>query len=161
MPFEPLQTDEPLEGPAPKVRDLDSVMLAGCSTFVTTSILGYLLAIWPFFAIPNTHLAVNLGVACAAGMLPALVLTILATRRIGLAGACGGLSGAMACGIFLFLRMDQLMLGFTVRDLPRPDYPPSWAWIVPLAYVVITLVVGIVFLPKDTFADEPLAPPSR
>lgn len=161
MPFEPLQTDEQLDHVPPRVKDLDSVMLAGCSTFVTTSILGYLLTVWPFFAVADTHLTVNLAVACASGMIPALILTLVATRKVGLPGACGGLGGAMASGIFLFLRLDQLMLGLTVRDLPRPDFPPAWAWIVPIAYVVLTLVLGIIFLPKDTFSDEPLPPNSQ
>lgn len=155
MPFEPLQTDERLDNAGPKPRDVDQVMLTGCSTFVAASIIGYLLAVWPFFTVPETHLARNLAAACGFGMTPALILTGFATRRFGLPGACGGLGGAMAAGIFLYLRMDQIMLGLTVRDLPRPDYPAAWAWIVPTAYVVATVAVGALLLPRDTFADEP------
>jgi len=128
---------------------------------VETSLIGYVLAVWPFFAVPETHLARNLTTACAFGMVPALVLTAFSTRRFGLPGACGGLGVAMATGVFLYLRMDQIMLGFTVRDLPRPDYPSTWAWIVPSAYVVATVAVGLLLLPRDTFSDEPPARSDR
>lgn len=161
MPFEPLRTDEKIEGPPPKERDMDSQMLFGCSAFVAMSLMSYFLAVWPFFVLPDTHLLLGLAVSCAAGMVPALAFGAFGTRKFGLAGMCGHLGGAMATAVFLFLRLEQMMLGNTVQQLPRPEYPSSWVWMVPTVYVLAALLLGIVLLPKGQIGDEPNAPPSR
>lgn len=145
MPFEPLRTDERLETPV-RERDFDTHMLFGCGSFVVASFATYALGAWPFFALPNTHLIGALGVACAAGLLPALAFGAFASRRAGLAGACGFVGGAMAVAVFLFLRMEQVMMGYDMRDLPLPEYPRTWGWMLPAAWMVAAALVAGAFV---------------
>ncbi len=155
MPFEPLQTDEKREGPLKAERDFDAQMLAGCAAFVGTSIITYLLGVWPYFALPATNKLLTLGLASLCGLVPAAIFGSTITRKTGLPGACGFLGGAMAIGIFLFLRLQQVMLARQIKDLPQPEYPASWTWIVPLAWLLICLGLIAFFMPKGQFADEP------
>lgn len=161
LPFEPLKTDEKLDEKVRPERDMDTQMLFGCGSFVFVSIVSYLLAAWPMFVIANTHLLVEFGVALAAGLIPSLVLGAVATRKTGLPGACGFVGGAMATAIFLFLRLEQLMLGYSVREIPQPEYPRSWMWIVPTAWVVLAVLVAVLLLPKREFRDEASEPSRR
>ncbi|MBX7132922.1 MAG: hypothetical protein K1X67_09630 [Fimbriimonadaceae bacterium] len=161
MPFEPLQTDEKLTSKAKPERDMDSQMIFGCSSFVFVSIMSYILAVWPMFVVQDTHTLVNLGVALAAGLLPASIFGGVATRKTGLPGACGFVGGAMAMAIFLFLRLEQLMLGYSRNDIPQPEYPRSWVWLVPLIWLVAAILVALVLLPKREFLDESETTPSR
>lgn len=155
MPFEPLQTDEKLPAKVKPERDMDSQMIFGCSSFVFVSLMSYILAVWPMFVIQGTHTLVNLAVALGAGLIPATILGGIATRKTGLPGACGFVGGAMAMAIFLFLRLEQLMLGYSRNDIPQPEYPRSWVWLVPLVWLVAAVLVAIVLLPKREFLDEP------
>jgi hypothetical protein len=154
VPFEPLQTDEKLEEKVRPERDMDTQMLFGCGSFVFVSIVSYALAAWPMFVVPNTHLLVDFGIALAAGLIPASILGVVAIRKTGLAGACGFVGGAMATAIFLFLRLEQLMLGYSVREIPRPEYPRSWMWIVPTAWVIAAILLAVIFLPRRELHDE-------
>lgn len=161
MPFEPLRTDEKVAEKVKGPADMDSVMLFGCTSFVFVSVLSYALGVWPMFVIPETHRLANLGMALGVGLLPATILGIVATRKTGLPGACGFVGGAMAIGIFLFLRLEQLMLGYYRNDLPQPEYPKSWMWLVPVAWLVAALIVAIIFMPKGEFGDEKESSSSR
>jgi len=55
MAFEPLQTDEKLDVPEQTAQDMDKQMLFGCSGFLISSVVGYLLTIWPFIAFQKTE----------------------------------------------------------------------------------------------------------
>lgn len=161
MPFDPLQTDEKLDQPAAKERDFDAQMLAGCTAFVGTSILCYLLGVWPYFVFAESNKLVTLALSSGFGLIPSAVLGIVVTRKSGIPGACGFLCGAMAVAIFLFLRLQQVMLALQIKDLPQPEYPASWAWIVPLAWLLTCVVLLVIFLPKAQFSDEPPEPKRR
>jgi len=154
VPFEPLQTDEKLDEKVRADRDMDTQMLFGCGSFVFVSIASYGLAAWPMFVVPSTHLLAQLGIALAAGLVPSAILGAVATRKTGLPGACGFVGGAMATAIFLFLRLEQLMLGYSIREIPQPEYPRSWIWIVPTAWVVLAILLAVVLLPRREYRDE-------
>lgn len=151
MPFDPLETDERLEAPVKAAPDFDSQMLFGCSAFVSTSLGTYALAIWPFFAIADTHLLNRLMLAALIGAVPSTIVGIAMTRRGGLAGACGYLGGTMALCVFLFLRIEQIMLGLKLKELPLPDYPPSFQTWFPLGWLCWTLLLCLIFLPRSEF----------
>ncbi len=157
MPFDPLETDERLTSPAPQEQDFDRQLLGGCAMFVVTSFLSYALSVWPFFAIPDSHLLRSFLLSCLAGFVPTLIFGAVASRKAGLPGLCGFLGGVMATGIFLYLRVTQLMLGNVDRHIPKPEFPSSWAWLVPFAFLLASGLVGLVLLPKGQLFDEPEA----
>lgn len=157
MPFEELRTDERLEKPVRPPRDMDSLMLFGCTGFVLASFLTYFLSVWPFFVIPDQETIRGLAIAIAAGFVPAAVLGALLARKFGLPGACGAIGGAMATAIFLHLRVKLLMLGFSLPDVPDPEFPPVMTWIVPLAWLLAMVLVQLLVLyrwPDDNLRAE-------
>lgn len=149
MAFEPLQTDEKLDQSVKAERDMDTQMLFGCSSFVFASILVYLLVIIPHLIFTDVYRLATLGLCLAIGLGPALIFGAVASRRMGLPGACGFVGGGMAAAIFLFLRLREVEIARnSPRDLPQPEYPTMLVWIVPTAWVLVALLVALVFLPK-------------
>lgn len=139
MPFEPLGTDERLEKPAKRERDMDAVMLAGCSGFITNAFLTYGLAIWPFFVFPEIYLVKTLATCAAVGLLPSLVAGFVLAKRMGLPAAAGWVGGGLATSIFLYLRLDQLT-ALRNSNLPgEPEYPGNWAIIIPLSWLLVNV----------------------
>lgn len=154
MPLEPLLTDEKLDKPVPKERDMDTVMLFGCGSFVAGAITIYLLSIWPFFAWPEVHQLRTLALASGAGLLPALLVAAVATRRFGLPGACGTVGGALTTAIFLYLRLQQAFIAAAAQQDKRPDYPPLLQGLVPLVWVLAVALVAVLLLPKGELPSE-------
>lgn len=151
MPFEPLRTDEPREGPKTKERDIDSQMLAGCTTFVSVSLLSYVLAVWPHFMFQNTHELKTLGLASALGLLPASILGGYSVWKWGLAAAGGFVSGSLATAIFLMLRLKQVVMMEGIKDLPQPEYPQSWQYLVPGAWMLVVVTLTALLIKKEEF----------
>jgi len=150
MSFEPLQTDEQLETPAPTERDTDTVMLVGCTGFVASSLITYVISIWPFFLFTETHRLLQLAQCAGLGLLPAVVFGAYVTRRFGLASAAGFIGGGLSAAIFLYLRLLEVNLRRVQRDLAQPDYPESWIWLVPFAWVLMLfLVVALTIRPSE------------
>jgi hypothetical protein len=149
MAFEPLQTDEKVDGPVVKQRDMDSAMLFGCSGFVFTSIAGYILSVWPFLVFPETEKLKMLGLAAVIGLTPAAVLGVFATRKFAIAGACGFVGGALSTGIFLYLRIEQTFISALSRQAPTPEYPQVMTYLVPLCWILIAAILALIFLPRE------------
>jgi len=149
MAFEPLKTDEKIEGPIQKQPDMDSAMLFGCTGFVFTSIAGYLLSVWPFLVLPDTEKISKLAIAVGVGLIPAAVLGVFATRKFALAGACGFVGGSLSTGIFLYLRLEQVFISATARQAPAPDYPQVMMYVVPLGWILASAILALIALPRD------------
>jgi hypothetical protein len=147
MGFEPLRTDEKLETPV-RTRDLDQEMLSGCGSFVVAAFVTYLLTAWPWFVFSDGHRLASLAIACGLGMIPALLFGAFAARRGGLAGGCGFVAGSMAAAVFVYLRMEQLLLGRAVRELPFPEYPSAFLWQVPLGWLAAAILVTALALSR-------------
>ncbi len=128
-------------------------MLFGCSGFVITSIGGYLVSVWPYLVFRDTEKLVHLGAASAAGLLPAALLGVVATRRFGLPGACGFVGGALSTGIFLYLRIEQTFISSLARQAPTPDYPQILMYLVPLGWILAAAILALAFLPHDRSSD--------
>jgi hypothetical protein len=128
---------------------MDTHMLVGCTSFVAASFVSYGLSIWPFFLVPEQHLAANFLFAMAAGLLPSLAFSAFCARKAGLAGACGFFGGATAAAIFLHLHLTQLLIGQYNRELPKPEYNDSWKWLMPGIWLLAALIVSLLFLPKN------------
>jgi hypothetical protein len=148
MPFEPLQTDEKLETPVPRQKDMDAQLLMGCTGFVLASIGGYVLSIWPYFAISNVDKFQGLQTASLLSFVPATIYGALLTRKFGLPGACGFFAGALATAIFLILRMQQIFLAGEARPEFKPEYPPIITYLFPAAWLVWAAIVALLVMPK-------------
>lgn len=127
---------------------MDSLMLAGCSSFVVASVVGFLLVVWPFIAFPEVNRLKTLGFCCAVGFIPSTLLAMVVVRKAGLPGACGSVAGAMTTAIFLYLRISQAFLAYSAQQAPPPQYPQLFQSLLPLAWVVFMILLGIVLLPK-------------
>lgn len=157
MPFEPLQTDEKLEGPPRKPQStFEKQMMSGCFVILVTCFLVYFVVMWPWFVFP-AYTVPGLINCLVFGAAAAAVLGIVATLKFQLAGGAGFLGGGLAAAVFMYLRMDQFMLGRGHNDLPQPEYPERWVILVPLAWVLLSAAVVAIFLPKET-DDHPAAP---
>lgn len=156
MPFEPLKTDEKYEGPAQAKTNLERQLMAGCTTIVVICFLVYFITIWPWFALP-AYTVSGLTEALIFGAGASVILGIIATLKFKSAGGAGFLGGAMAASVFMYLRLNQIMLGKGHVDLPQPEYPERWEWLVPLAYMVLCIAVVAVLWPKEE-DDYPAAP---
>jgi len=140
--FDPLQTDEKLEKPIKSGPNFEAQILSGCSFFVATSLLTYAIGVWPFFVLADQHLIAKFLMACAFGLLPTAIIGVVAGIKGGVPGACGFLGGTIAVAMFMYLRISQIMLGEHMPDLPKPDYPSAAAWILPLFWTVIAVIIA-------------------
>lgn len=147
-------TDEKLEKPVKRGHDLDTVMLFGCSSFVVVSLVNWALVVWPFFLFQDTFVLKTLELCLAIGLAPATVMGAVTTRIYGLPAAAGFLAGSVCSGVFLYLRIQQVMAFVGVPDAPQPDYPASWGWMIPVAWVLLTLIVIAVFMKPSEYAID-------
>jgi hypothetical protein len=150
MPFEPLRTDEKIEGKKPKATSMDDLMLSGCTGFVGCSIGTFLLGVWPFLLFGSTEPvrpAMLLGFP--VGLIPASIFGAYTCRRFGLASACGFVGGAMALGVFMFLVSNRLATAIFLASGPRHFYSPAVVYLIPVVWLVLALAVGYVFTPKS------------
>lgn len=136
MPIEPLNTDEKLDTPPPKSRDMDTQMMMGCSTFGIVAGMVLVLTAWPYFLIQDAQKLHSLLRVSAIGLAPAAVFGIVVSRRFGLPGACGFVGGALVSAVFLYLRLGQVLLTRYGDPSEQPDYPVAWGWLMPMAWVV-------------------------
>ncbi len=148
MPFEPLQTDEPIERHTRRIKDFESSLMSGCATIVLGSLITYGLTIWPFFVFEEYRVS-GLAMAMATGAGVAAVFGMICTRKFGLAGASGFIGGAMASAIFIYLRLQQTVAVRGHHDYLQPEFPDRWSWLTPLAWFLAALAVALLFLPKE------------
>ena len=155
MAHEPIKTDEKLDAPAKKRPDMDTALLTGCLTVAVISLVVYGLVAWPFF-VYQMHTRAGLISGALYGMAPAAVFGALTVRRLGLTGGTGFAGGAFASGLFIYLQLSNLMLGKVgdVEDLPPPDYPEHWTWLLPLIWCLLALALVLLLLSKREFEDE-------
>ncbi len=159
MSFEPLKTDEILENAAPRERDTDTVMLIGCSGFVGSSVITYILVVWPYFLFSGVHLFETLMKASAMAMIPALIFGAIAVRKFGLASACGFAGGGMATTVFLFLRLTEVQIRRGNREMEQPDYPYWWIYALPTAWLIAVFLVAILFIRRSEIEIGPTGAP--
>lgn len=153
MPFEPLGTDEQLEGPVKKKTDFETRLMGGCMTVLVASFATYIMIAWPWMVFPEY--TVGGLIQCGLfGALPALVFGIFVIRRFGSAGLSGWLGGAAVGAVFMYLRLNQGTLREEIRDLPQVEYPASWIVAVPLGWLVLAVLFGIALLPSHEFEPE-------
>lgn len=140
---------------------MDDLMLAGCTGFVSSSLVTYCLAIWPFLLFVDSLSWSNVLKAMAMGLLPAAIFGGYATRRFGLPGATGFLGGALAIAVFLHLNIKRILLAVAVQPGLLLDFPPAMVYLIPLAWVLASVAIAGLLLPKGELPtkEESNAPP--
>jgi hypothetical protein len=150
VPFEPLHTDEKIDGKKVREKSMDDVMITGCTGFVGCSVGTFLLGVWPFLVFGSAQVqSSSLLLGFPLGLLPAWILGAIVSRKYGLAAACGFIGGAMALGVFMFLVSNRLMTAIFLASGPRHFYSPVVVYLIPVAWLVICLAIAYVFLPKS------------
>jgi hypothetical protein len=134
---------------------MDSRFLAGCLTIALLSLMFWAMLVWPFFAFP-VHLKAGLLQALYFGGLPSMAVGALLVRKMGLEAATAFAGGSFAGGVFVYLHLANLSLGKygDTQELPAPDYPDSWAWLVPIAWCLAVAAAVFILLPKRETEDE-------
>ncbi len=150
MPFEPLRTDERVEGKKVKAHDMDALMLSGCSGFVGSSVITFFLGVWPFLLLGSTEpVEPKLLWAFPIGLMPALCAGAYASRRFGLAAACGFIGGSMALTIFMLLISQRITLAIFFASGDQHYYSPITAYLIPITWQFIAALTAYVFTPKS------------
>ena len=150
MPFEPINTDEKIEGKKVRPHDMDDAMLSGCTGFVGCSLITFFLGVWPFLAFGSTQpVTPGLLLGFPLGLIPALVFGGYACRRYGLASACGFVGGSMALSVFMFLISNRLATAIFVASGPRHFYSPGFVFLIPVVWLVLALANAYVFTAKS------------
>lgn len=154
MPFEPLGTDEKIEGGrGRRPRDFEGQLMSGCAVILAGSLFGYLLAAWPYFVF-DQHTLRGLGVTLVFSTVPVWVFGVFLVRTLGQAGATAFAGALLVGAIFMYLRLQLVVAVRGDPNLPQAEYPDRWHWMVPLGWLLAGLAVLVVFLPKDGGEDE-------
>lgn len=124
-------------------------MLFGCSAFLASALITYNLSVWPFFVWTDTWIMKSFLVATGFALGPAFIFGAIAARKGGLAGGCGFIAAMMAFAVFIYLRIDQALMGKFVREFPTPELPEGFKWQVPLVAVIAATLWTLINLPKD------------
>lgn len=148
MPFEPLRTDEKLDKPVKQGPDMDSAMLSGCFAFVFTSLTVFFLGIWPFLVFSKSYLMDVLIIDLVCFAAPCLVFGVITTRKLKLPGACGYFGGALSLALFLYLRLNMIISSTGSSVDVQPEYPASWAWLIPLIWLALSLIIVVISYPN-------------
>lgn len=133
---------------------MDTLMLGGCASFVVAALGTYFIGIWPYLVAADLFSARSVLGALGLSSACLLVWGGFVSRRTGLPGACGFFGGSMALGVFLYLRLDQITAVRGLPQYPNPDYPESWAIVLPVGLVLIALGIAVAFLPRSEFSRE-------
>jgi hypothetical protein len=144
-------TDEKVAKPIRRARDLDTVMLFGCSGFVLVCLVSWALVVWPHFLFSDTQNLSTLELCAALGLVPATLFGAAATRIFGLPAAAGFLGGSICAATFLYLRLQQVVAFRGVPNVPQPQYPDAWVWLMPLGWIVAVLIVIGAFLKPSEY----------
>lgn len=80
---------------------------------------------------------------------------------MGLPSAVGSLCGALAFGIFLYLRLQQVHAPSGIRGAPIPEWPKEWVWMAPTATVLIFAVGLFLVVPREQWSFEGNAGPPK
>ena len=152
MPFKPLQTDEKLDEPPPPPRDMDTQMMLGCTGFGATAGIVFVLVAWPHFVFTETYRLDVLAKALAWGCGPAAIQGFLLSRK-SFIGACGFIGGALVSTVFLYIRLQQVLLARYGDESARPDYPLAFGWLVPVGFFLLAVAIALLALPRSEMPD--------
>ena len=123
-------------------------MLGGCAVFLTTAVLAFGAAVWPHLLYAHAERVATLRTDLLIGLIPSLLIGVIASRQGGLAGACGFVSGALITSVFLFLRLQQVFVTAGSQTGPTPNYSPATMYLLPLGWFLVALPVAAAVTPR-------------
>ena len=135
---------KPTAGKGPAATNLDNELLSGC--FTTTGICFVLLGvgIWPHIAWGAVFAWSELGRAALLGLLPCVVLGVVAVRKFRYPGVTGFVGASAGVALFWYLRLGQIGWTAMAEDMPQAEYPATFTWLVPVAYMVLATAVAMI-----------------
>lgn len=135
-------------------KDMDLMMLGGCSTFLISAFAVWGISLWPFFAFQFIERLTTLLLCLGLGILPGLVFGSILSRKGSLPGACGFIAGAVCVGVFLKLRLGEANMA-AAGKYTKPLQWPSWLEVVaPLTYGVIAISLALLLVPPPQRKGE-------
>ncbi len=139
-PFGQLNTDETkAESPYPRqaAPPTDSQQIGGCLVFTVSSLLQVGIAIAVFILLPPVSDAALIKAAWVYGIGGLLVGSIFSMFGKE-PGAFGSVAGTAPAGVFTWLRLRELSLGYEgVKGMEPAGYSESIAWLFPIGYFLI------------------------
>ncbi|MES1147239.1 MAG: hypothetical protein ABUL49_00650 [bacterium] len=145
--MEPLQTDEERGPQHNRKADFESQLMGGCVVIVVCSLVTYGLGCWPALVVRDEYTRTGLFTEMGLGMLPALIFGIVSIRKAREAGLAGFLGGAMAFGVFLYLRLMQVFVAESTPDLPQPEWPKAWTIAIPAVWALVCIGASVLSYP--------------
>lgn len=145
MPFENSDMDEKIEGRPPASKSLEAELTRGCFQIILISLGVFFFFVWPFIIFQDTHTMAGLTKALLVGPLVSILAGAGICYGLKTAGATGYLGGIFASCIFLFLRMQQIMLGEGQEGVAQPEYPGYVVFALPLAIVALAFAIALIF----------------
>lgn len=143
-PFGHLSSDEvKADSPYPRqaMPPTDAQQIGGCLLFTIASLLQVGLAIAVFIFLPPVSQGALLTtglVFCGGGLLLGVILTLIGREP----GAFGSIAGTAPAGIFTWLRLRELSLGYEgVKGMEPAGYPEAVSWMFPILYFLVGSVI--------------------
>jgi hypothetical protein len=133
----------------------DRQLMGGCASFITTSLVCYLLSIWPFIFADDLWTSAGLARAMSLGFIPPTIFGIISTRRFAVAGACGWVAAALTTAIFLLVRIQNLFTAGDSRQFPMPVFSRDLIWVLPVGYVIAVITLSLLVLPRGATGLKP------
>ena len=134
--------------------EIEKKMLVGCTGYVLLSLGGFIVGAWPFFLWTRHWMVADLVRCAAFGLVPNLVLGLWGTQKFGIPGATGFFASALATGIFLYLRLWQMFMGWDAKQSPEPEYPRAFVQLIPMAWVILVALLAVFVLAGAKSEDQ-------
>ncbi len=147
MAFEPISTDEKLETPI-REPDAEMALFRGFMFFSIASIILFFVQLWPFFVVFDLHVQANLSKATMMSLIPTAIIGLFLARLGGIPGATAFVTGAMIGGVFLVIRLGQVIALAGQGTNPQLEYSTNMGWVIPLVWVVAAWILTAIVVPK-------------
>lgn len=148
-PFGHLNTDEvKADSPYPRqaMPPTDAQQIGGCLVFTIASLLQVGIGLAVFILLPpitQSALVTTGLVFCGGGLIAGIILTLIGRE----AGAFGSIAGTAPAGIFAWLRLRELALGYEgVKGMEPAGYPEAVSWAFPTIYFLLGSAVWLFVL---------------
>lgn len=134
---------KPFSGKGPAAANLDSELLRGCFTTSGICFILLVVGVWPHIAWGAVFTWAELGRAALIGLLPCMVLGVIAVRKFGYPGVTGFVGASAGIALFWYIRLGHVGLTAMAEDMPQAEFPATFTWLVPVAYMILATAVAM------------------
>lgn len=146
MAFEPIGTDEQLTT-GYKPEDHDAPLIRGCMVFAVVSLVTFGLLMWPFLDVRELFQYNALIRALWVASIPAAIWGVVWSRIGSVPGASAFVAGTLLAGVFVYIRVRQVIIFAGQSGSPPTEYPDSWNLFIPIVWVVGSFVLAGIAVP--------------